>query len=418
MENIVEIFDMSYEGSGVGKLDGKIVFVPKTLVGDVVRIKKIKDTSAYIVGQVDSFVRQSDDRVGPKCPYFERCGGCNFQNCGYNKELEIKKMIVSKEFAKIGYCGEIDIVSSEERYNYRNKIKLEYIKGMLGYFETKSNRLVGVSECEIADQKINFALEKVKCFLNKNSFSFLKSVYIKTVGEDVGICFLFRKDAQKSLKNAKNIEILSQFNVFCADGAVLESNETQVYSVFGKNKFIYKWQDFECEVDISAFNQVNDLVAKKMYQFVLSNSEGKRVVNAYSGQGLLTFLLAQKAKFVYGIEYQETAHMSAEKLKEKLDVYKIENVCGRVEDCLGQILMKDCIDLIVLDPAREGCAKKVVEEIMYSGVDEVMYISCNFATQVRDLKLLKENYEIKNVTIFDMFPCTANMETVVRLKKK
>ncbi|MBP3619943.1 MAG: 23S rRNA (uracil(1939)-C(5))-methyltransferase RlmD [Clostridia bacterium] len=418
MKNIVEIFDMSYEGAGVGKLEGKVVFVPKTLVGDVVEIKKEKETRSYILGRVLSYQKSSADRIVEKCPYFEKCGGCDLQHCAYEMELRVKKNVVLREFQKIGYNGEVGIVASENRFGYRNKIKLEYVGGKLGFFEMKSRRLVEIERCEIADERINLSIGKISDFLKNNSFEFLKSVYIKVIENSVGICFLFEKNVKNAIKNAKKLEILKEFSVFCAEGVVLESNETKIFHIFGNKKFIYNWNGFECETDISAFNQINDEVAKKLYDYVQVQTKNKRVVNAYSGQGLLTLLIARDAKFVYGIEYQKSAHASAEKLKSQIDEYKIENVCGMVEDCLGEILQKDCIDLIVLDPAREGCDKKVLEEIVTSDIEMVVYVSCNFATQVRDLKSLNDKYEVKSVKIFDMFPCTANMETVAILKRR
>ena len=146
--------------------------------------------------------------------------------------------------------------------------------------------------------------------------------------------------------------------------------------------------------------------------------QGKRIINAYSGQGVLSMLLEKKAKFVYGIEYQKTAHKSAEKLAMQLKEYKLENVCGRVEDEIEKILLKDNIDAVVFDPAREGCQKKVLEEVLKSGIKQIVYVSCNFSTQIRDIKVLQEKYEVKNVEIFDMFPCTANVETLVVLERK
>jgi len=169
---------------------------------------------------------------------------------------------------------------------------------------------------------------------------------------------------------------------------------------------------------VGAFNQINSKVASKMYDDVLKLVDNKRVINAYSGQGLLTYLIAQKAKFVYGIEYQKSAHLAAEKLKELISDYKIENVCGKVEENIGPILLRDKIDLIVLDPARKGCQKEVLDSILGSGIDEIIYISCKYSTQVRDIKILKEKYKIDSVKIFDMFPNASNVETMVFLRKK
>ena len=208
MKSIVEIVDVSYEGSGVGRLDGKVVFVPKTLVGDVVRISKVKENRSYILGEVVAFERKSQDRIVAKCPYFEKCGGCVFQHCDGEKEHEIKKNFVLKEFKEIGF------VSSANRFFYRNKIKLDYVDGQLGFYSGKNRQFIEIKKCLIADEKINFALEKLGEFLQKNHFSMLKSVYIKKVENDVGICFLFEKMQKNPLKNAKILKFCKNLVFF------------------------------------------------------------------------------------------------------------------------------------------------------------------------------------------------------------
>lgn len=413
MKHEVEIFDISYEGAGVGKLDGKVVFVPKCLKSEKVEIEIVKENSKFIQGRLSRVVLPSEKRVEPFCPYFSVCGGCDFQHCDYETEKEIKLEILKEELKKVGFCGDITFEESKDRFFYRNKIKFEVKENSLGYFKPKSHEFFAVKKCPIASQKINQTIPLIEEFLKGNDFKFLKNVYIKQFGETVGICFLF----EKSVKNVKKIEIFDNFLVFFAFGEILESNSTKIVKVFGNKNFSKNVLNLKVESDISAFNQVNDDVAEKLYDYILKNTADKRVVNAYSGQGLLTALIAKKAKFVYGIEFQKSAHDAAEKLCNQFSEHKIENICGKVEDVLPQILLRDYTDLIVLDPAREGCDEKVLDAISSSKIESVIYVSCNFSTLVRDLKKLTKNYAIESVKIFDMFPCTANMETVVILKR-
>lgn len=416
-KQIVDIFDISYEGAGVGKNNGKVVFVPKTLEGERVEVEKIKNTSSFSLAKLVQVVDESKDRIVPKCPYFSECGGCDFQHCNIETESKIKQDILKKELKKVGFSGEIGFVASDKRFFYRNKIKLEVKGGKIGYFKAKSQDFFAIKECPIATEEINKTIPIVEEFLKENKFKGLKSVYIKQVEDDIGVCFLFDKNCKKDVKNLKKIEIFDKKSLFFAFGDVLENNSTQIFGVFGNQKLLKNIDGHNVEIDISAFNQINDNVAEKLYNLVEDLTANKRVVNAYSGQGLLTYLISKKAKFVYGIEYQKTAHESAEKLKKLNENYKIENVCGKVENCLSEILLRDRIDLIVLDPAREGCDKNVLNEILRCNIEKIVYISCNFATLTRDLKVLTQKYAIESVKIFDMFPCTANMETVVILGK-
>ncbi len=414
MSEIVDIFDVSYEGAGVGKIDGQVVFVPKTLPGERVAVEIIKKSESFLIGRVVEILRQSVKRCLPFCPYFEICGGCAFQHCGYDEEISLKSQILAKELNKAGWSEKVDFVKSPNRFFYRNKIKLEVCNGKIGYFKPKSHDFFEVKSCPIAGENINKIIPLIETFIAENDCQGLKNVYIKEIGGNVAICFLFGKNVKKVQKNIKKMQIFRDFLVFFAFGEVLESNRTKVFKVNGTENLCQNFGDFVADVEISAFNQVNDEVAKLLYDFVLDKVSGKVVVNAYSGQGVLTRLMTKNAKFVYGVEVQSSAHESAEKLANS----KMKNICAKVEDVLDEILSSTEVDTIVLDPAREGCKKSVLESILKKDIREIIYISCNFSTLVRDLKILSEKYGFDSVTAFDMFPCTSTIETVVILQKK
>ncbi len=420
----VDIFDVSYEGAGVGKIGGQIVFVPKTLPEEQVEVEIVKRSKSFLNGRLLGVKVSNQLRIEPKCPYFEMCGGCDFQHCDREYELFLKQKILKSELAKVGFCGDAKMNVAPQRYAYRNKVKFEIKDGKLGYFKPKSHVFFEVKFCPIACEEINQIIPKIEQFLTENRLKFLKNVYIKKVDGNIAICFLFDKNAEKMQKNVKNLSILDDFFVFFAYGDVLESNKTKVETLktrkSGSTKLSQNVYGMNVSVDVSAFNQVNDGVAKLLYDFVVEETKGLRVVNAYSGQGLLSALICQNAKFVYGIEVQRSAHESAEDLRKELwkDEFRMENICGLVEEELSKIVLRDKIDCIVLDPAREGCKREVLEVILHSGIDKTIYISCNFSTLTRDLRFLTPNFDIVSVQIFDMFPCTANLETVVVLRQK
>lgn len=418
MEKEVEIFDISYEGAGVGKSNGQIVFVPKTLPGEKVIAEIFKSNKNFLLGRLKKVIKPSNERISAKCIYFDDCGGCDFQHCNYSTEKQIKKTILKRELNKVGFSGDIEFIENINRFSYRNKIKFEVKDNFIGYFKAKSHEFLAIKKCEIADEKINESLLMITKFLQANNFQTLKNVYIKKIDKNLAICFLFNKTSKKILKNIKNLDLLAEFSVFFAFGEVLENDAIEVCCVLGQEVLQKKFLDFSIKMDISAFEQVNDYISKIMYEKILMYVENKRVINAYSGQGLLTLLISQKANFVYGIEIQQSAHQKAEELSAKQPLYKIKNICDSVEHCIDNILIRDKIDLIILDPAREGCQKTVLDKINENNIPQIIYISCNFATLVRDLKILKNFYNIKTVTIFDMFSCTANLETMVILQRK
>lgn len=411
----VVIEDMSYEGAGVAK-DGKVIFVPKTLVGETVEIEIVKENSKFAQGRLLSVVSPSVRRCRAKCPHYDICGGCDFQHCDYDMELFLKMQILKRELCKLDQTIDIDDSAFCSRFGYRNKIKLEVKDNKIGYFKSKSHEFFEIDVCPIATEQINEAIKILKDYFSIAKYKGLKSIYIKQFEKEIAICFLFDKNFQKMGQKLIKNEKIMNFSVFFAYGDVLESNKTQILCIVNKGKLLKKYKNIEIESEVSAFNQINDEVAEKLYDYILSETKNMRVVNAYSGQGLLTALIANHAKFVYGIEYQASAHKMAQRLTENFQ--NVENICGLVEDSIAQILRRDRIDIIVLDPARDGCKKSVLEEIKLQKIKKIAYISCNFSTLTRDLMNLQENYLIEKIKIFDMFPCTANMEVVAILNLK
>ena len=401
----IKILDISYNGSGVGKeKSGKTIFVPKVDVGEEAEVEVLKTNKTFDEGKVLTLLNTSSHRIKPKCPYFENCGGCDFQHLTYEREKEIKLKIIKREFEKIGVKENIEFVDSKKRFNYRNKITLKHQNGKLGFNEASSHNFVEISFCPLADERINKAIGEVLEFLKTKHFSFLKSVSFLLSESDVLITFLFTKREKLVLNEA-----LKAYSVFLAVGEVLE--KARITKVFGKECF-YKVCGVSFPLFPTSFLQVNTLVSEKLYQFVQHNVRDTRVVNAYSGQGVLSVILAEKNEFVFGIEYQKSSHEIAEKIKTK----NMINFCGKVEDVLPKLT--DKVEAIVLDPARAGCKKEVLEAISKSSIAKIVYISCNFATLMRDLSFLLKDFKIENATIFDMFPQTANLETCVILTKK
>lgn len=401
----IKILDISYNGKGVGKEEGgKTIFVPKVDVGEEVEVEVSKTNKTFDEGKVLTLLNTSSHRIKPKCPYFEKCGGCDFQHLTYEREKEIKTEIIKREFEKIGVKEKIEFIESEKRFNYRNKITLKHQNGKLGFNEASSHNFVEISFCPLADERINKAIGKVLEFLKTKHFSFLKSVSFLLSESDVLITFLFTQHEKLVLNEA-----LKAYSVFLAVGEVLE--KARITKVFGKECF-YKVCGVNFPLFPTSFLQVNTLVSEKLYQFVQHNVRDTRVVNAYSGQGVLSVILAEKNEFVFGIEYQKSSHEIAEKIKTK----NMINFCGKVEDVLPKLT--DKVEAIVLDPARAGCKKEVLEAISKSSIAKIVYISCNFATLMRDLSLLLKDFKTEKISIFDMFPQTANLETCVILTKK
>lgn len=402
----IKILDISHSGEGVGKIDGKVIFVPKVDIGEIVEVKKNEETKNYDKGEVTEIISPSRDRIEPLCPYFKNCNGCDFQFLTYERELWLKTKILQKELKKVNFFEKIEVFPSKNRYFYRNKIKLSYQNGKLGYIA--NGNFLEVGECVLANKQILKAVKVLQKYFEKQNYTNLKSVTLRSINSDALIAFLFEKE-EKFFYHS----LLDDYSVGVFVGKVLENDKTKLILEFNK-KIEKNYKNFKIPVDFKSFFQINDEIADKLYEYILSLVGAKKIISAYSGQGILTRLLSSKCDKIVGIEVQRTAHKIAEQIKSK----NMTNVCGLVEKELPKIIKKEKFDAIILDPAREGCQKSVIYEILNAKIKEIIYVSCNFSTLVRDLKLLGDRYEIENVALFDMFPNTCNMETCVKLKLK
>lgn len=403
----MKITDFGYNGEGVGHIDGKVCFVLYTLTGEEVDVKITKQTSSFLKGVPSRLVLASDLRQKPPCPYFEKCGGCDFQHMSYENEIELKKQILERHLKKVGYEGKIEIHSSDKDYGYRNKIRLFCCTDGLGFKQAESNNIIPIKKCLLIDERMNEVLEVVQNFIKAQSLQkrLLNVIIRKQSG--VHVWFVFKQEV--------DIDFLGL--------SLLLGNDCQIYQSVGSdnpqrvtNKTSREVEEFGMVYNfhVDAFRQVNDAVYEKLYNKVAEIVKGEVVLNAYSGAGVLSGVLAKRAKVVYGVELGLSEHESAEKLKEKNNISNLKNLQGYCEEVLPNLDVR--FDSVVVDPPRKGCDKTVVEALNKSGAKQIVYVSCNPASLVRDIVLLN-GYRLKQVEMFDMFPRTANCETLAILEK-
>ncbi len=164
-KEVLDIIDYGYNGEGVAKKDGKVFFVPKSIVGEKVEVDIIKENSKLCFCRVSKILESSKDRKFAPCPYFSKCGGCNFQHINYEKEIQIKKDIFAKEFSKIKNLNSIEIISKGNEYGYRNKVRFKVNNKRIGFYSEKSNDFIEVKQCLLISRKMNEMLERINEFL-------------------------------------------------------------------------------------------------------------------------------------------------------------------------------------------------------------------------------------------------------------
>lgn len=416
----IEIFDYGMNGEGVAKVDGKVLLIEQTLPNETVDCEIVEDKGNFAFAKVNTVITPSKNRTIPPCPYFDECGGCDLQHMNYEEQLKFKSALVKKTLRKIADIDAevLNTIASDKSYNYRNKVSFNLVNGEVGFFKKNSKNIIKISKCFIISDNFNRILNIFTNFLNnfKNKNE-IKNLVIREINNQILVGIVTKKEINliefwnilsKEFSSIGLYQIINKRK----DSVVLSG---QVKHVDGIKEINVDNFELNYSVDLMGFHQTNEFIQNKIYNKVLEYiSPNSIVVNGFSGQGLLTAIISKKAKHVYGIEINSSSHNSAEKLKKDNKITNITNILGDFYKQFDKI--KEKIDTIILDPAKKGCGKDTICAII--GVKNIIYISCNPIALAKDLRELKDYYEIENVVSFDMFPNTKNVETLVKLKLK
>ena len=456
-------------GEGIIRHEGVTFFVPACLPGEKVRFKVLKIKGNIGYGKAEEILTPAEERVREKCPVFTKCGGCCLQHLDYPAQLLHKSGVVKDALRKI---AGLDIavpltVKSDKPYGYRNKLQIPVGvdkdgETVIGFYAEHSHRIVPVQACAIhpewAERLIScvkrYMLEcAVKGYDEQNKTGTIRHIVAREIGGNYIITLVTAKCQLPNIpyllglltENFRNFTLYLNFND--ADTNVIFGKEFKL--LHGAGFFEAEEQGIRYEAGPVTFLQVNEGVRSKLYKDALKTvcQDGDEVViDAYSGGGLLTAMLAKKAKRVYGIELETEASRCADNLKAKNSLKNMTNICGYVEEHLPAVLEKEKGEKVrlILDPPRAGIARSVVNALLASGIPRLTIISCNPATLARDLGLLTGRlieregeliknpayaekaaedtlagyYAIEKIQPYDMFPQTKHVETLVVLQRK
>lgn len=457
-------------GEGIIRHEGITFFVPACLPGEKVRFRVLKVKGNIGYGKAEEILTPAEERVRAKCAVFSKCGGCCLQHLDYGAQLAHKANVVKETLRKIGglHISVPNAVASDLPYGYRNKLQLPVGvdkdgNNVIGFYAEHSHRIVPISACAIHLAWAEKLIAVIKRYMSECAVKGYDEVG-KTgsirhiVAREIGGKFIVTiVSAEKDIPNVPYlIGLLSE--IFTCFTLHLNVNAEETNVIFGKEfrllhgegVFDAVEQGIRYEAGPVTFLQVNENVRSKLYKDALRTvcEDGDEVViDAYSGGGLLTALLAQKAKRVYGIELEEEASRCADSLKAKNGLENMTNICGYVEERLPAVLEKEKGEKVrlILDPPRAGIARSVLEALLKSGIPKLTIISCNPSTLARDLgiltgrlqanekgELLKNPaylglaegetlsgyYEVEKIQPYDMFPQTKWVETLVVLTRK
>lgn len=429
----VTVESLGYKGEGVARIGRVPVFVAGVLPGERVRAHVILVKKDFIVAKPLEILRSSPDRVSPRCPYFGKCGGCDIQHLAYAAQTAWKRESVADALRKIAHLT-ADVspcVPSDRAYGYRNKLSLPVRKGKdgaaVGLFAYNSHRIVEIDDCPLQTERVRAFLPVLKKIATafvpydeESGRGELRHFSLRDLGGRLSLTAVVTSDLSEKIRrvceNTGADEVW--INVNRSRGNVILGEETRLllgtpvpHEIMGLPSFVHP----------KAFLQVNENVMRKLYgalRDAVAAVRPRRLIDAYSGGGTLTALLAPFAEEAIGVEIERAAVQSADDLMKRAGIRNVRNICGDCAAVLPELVSGTGADTIVLlDPPRGGCDAAVTEAVNACGASRVLYVSCNPSTLARDLALLPA-YEIVSVTPFDMFPQTKHVETLVALERK
>lgn len=397
MQVVIDRFDDL--GCGIAYVGDKITFVPNTVPGDTVAITITKENKKYNIAKVDKYIKLSSRRVKPKCPYFDICGGCTLQSISYEDTINYKYNKVKNLFKKNNIDINPTIIKNPSPFNYRNKISLKVVDKKIGFYEENTHNIVEIKECIIASSAINKTIPLISEFNIING-----SITIRSNKNDEILIILKSNDKL-------NIDINYLKTQIKLVGIVI-NNET----FYGDNFLIENINDYFYKISYDSFFQVNPYVASILFNEVSKRiNEEDTVLDLYCGVGTLS-LNAYRAKEVIGVEIVENAILNA---IFNARINKIDNVKFILNDSTKAIVkLNKKFSKVIVDPPRSGLTKTIIENILSINPEEIIYVSCDPATLVRDILLFIDKYSVSEAIIFDMFSYTYHVETMIILKRK
>ena len=454
----IEITAYAAEGKALARVDDKVVFVPFAAVGDVVDIQVTRSRSSYAEGKIEKIITPSPVRIAPMCEHFGVCGGCKWQHVPYSEQLKFKQQQVLDALKRIGKvelpeCSPIS--GSEETSFYRNKLEFtfspkrwltteEVASGVkyddmhaLGFHIPESfDKVLDINKCWLQNNISNKIRLDIRAFAIQHGMSFydaraqegfLRNIIVRTAstGENM-LIVVFGQDRADAIELLLN-HIKEQFpeitslmyviNTKCND--TISDQEVLLWS--GKDHIYEEMEGLKFKVGPKSFYQTNSRQAYTLYKFTrdFAGLTGNELVyDLYTGTGTIANFVSRKVKHVVGIEYVPEAIEDAKVNSAINDIENTEFYAGDMKD----ILTTDFIeahgrpDVIITDPPRAGMHEDVVNAILFAAPKVIVYVSCNPATQARDLAMLDAKYRVTHIQPVDMFPHTQHVENIVRLE--
>ncbi len=457
----IKVLDAGAKGVSVAKApDGKVIFISNVVPGDVVDVQTFKKRKAYYEGKAIRFHEYSEHRVTPICDHFGVCGGCKWQNMNYLQQLAYKQNEVKNHLQRIGKIElpEFEpILGSEKQFFYRNKMEFGFSnarwlsekeiestedlgnRNALGFHIPKMwDKILDITKCHLQEDPSNAIRNEIRAFANANHLEFfnpraheglLRTLMIRTASTgEVMVLLQFFENQKENIELLLN-HIYEKFPTITSLQYVINGKPND--TIYDQKVILYKGRDYILEemeglkfsINAKSFYQTNSDQAYELYKITrdFAGLTGNEIVyDLYTGTGTIAQFVSKNAKKVIGVESVPEAILDAKENAKRNEITNCEFYVGDMKVVFNEsfIAQHGKPDVIITDPPRDGMHAAVIEQIMKIAPQKVVYVSCNSATQARDLALMDEKYKVTRVRPVDMFPQTHHVENVVLLERR
>ncbi len=358
-----------HNGYGLARDEQKTYFVPYTIENEDVNIQIVDEKKNYTYALPERINSPSEYRIKPKCPYFQICGGCDFQHIDYNHQITIKKSVINEFLQKnsISINQPLNFISSPQPFNYRINTRFHVLDNKPGFLKKHSHEIVLIKECPLLDENIINFIKSIR------DFHSIHSLIIK-------------------IDNNKNIS-----------------------SNIRKNRLMFSIDDLNIHYDFRVFFQANKFLIKNWLEEIadfVSSFNKKRIIELYCGAGIISLFLARRfnIKKITGIDKDNTAINFAKITREKNRLFNAKFVSGKVEKAIDNF---DSANIIIIDPPQRGVPSDVLNKVIKLHPEAIIYSSCEISTFIRDAKIItSQGYSLEKISALDMFPQTYHFEVV------
>jgi len=405
-ETTIDITGVSTKGFGIGRAGDFVLFVEGGLPGDRLAVQVVRAKSRYGYGEIISILHPSSHRIKGPCNVADRCGGCQWQHCNYQAQLDFKKQIVVDALERIGGIKNppiADTAGMENPWGYRNKGVFPIKNGAIGMYEAKSHNFVEIGECAIQHPAHAAIFRALQGYLCSN----IRSVMIRVGFATDEIMVAFTMDGESLPQEDQLVT-----DLVAAGATTVLVNQ---HVVFGPGYIHEHIGNTVYQLSAPSFFQVNPVQAKVLYDIAMEQAglDGTQtLLDAHVGAGGAALYGAARAHTVIGVDIAPSAIEDARKNAELNGIYNARFICGTAEEVIPALLAEGVRpNVVFLDPPRKGCDAILLDALVAARIEKIVYISCDPATLARDMKVLTAGgYKLTDVRPVDMFPMTAKVE--------